>query len=79
MEKVMTDRLFKSIFYKTYQFKLTGMTDMEIVGVLESIKDYYIHNSCLDFTDAYIKSQIRNAQNRKFKLVPIKEELNETK
>ena len=74
MERGMTDRFFKSIFYKTYQFSRAGMTDMEIVGVLESIKDYYMKNSCLDFTDAFIKSQIRNAQNRKFKLVPIEKE-----
>ena len=73
VEKVYTDRLFKALFYRIFTYSKAGLTNMEIVGILESLKQYYISGSCLNTSDAMIKSQIRYAMNRKFRLVEVEE------
>lgn len=69
IEKVYSDRLFKALFYRIYTYSNAGLTNMEIVGILESLKQYYINKSCLDYMDVELKSKIRYAMKRKYKLV----------
>jgi hypothetical protein len=69
IDKVMSDRLFKALFYRIFTFSKAGLTNMEIVGILESLKQYYINKSCLDYLDVELKSKIRYAMKRKYKLV----------
>ena len=73
IEKVCTDRLFKALFYRIFTYSKAGLTNMEIVGILETLKQYYMNKSCLDTSDAMIKSQIRYSMNRKFRVVEMEE------
>jgi len=65
-------RLFGAIYHRLNTFSKAGITNAEIIAILDILKNHYIKTSHFDFTDAFIKSEIRGAMKRNYKLVPIK-------
>lgn len=69
----LQQRLFGNLYHRLNMFSKAGLSHAEIIAILDILKNHYVKASHFDFVDVFVKSEIRGAMKRNYKLIPIDE------